>query len=94
MMKQATQAAAATYIRAFPNPAKDWIVFEYNLPCPTAVGEIVVTDSYGQELLRQKVTGTRNQVITDTDQWPAGTYMYRLSCEEAPIGSGRFVIIK
>ncbi len=81
-------------VRAFPNPAKEWVVFEYELPCATATGEIIVTDSYGKEVLRQKVTGIKNQLMAETNQWPAGTYLYRLSCDEMPIGNGKVVIIK
>ena len=93
MMKQATQAAA-TYIVAFPNPAKEWVVFEYNLPCPAAIGEIIVTDIYGKEILRHKVAGSKNQALVETENWPAGTYLYRLNCDQTTIDNGKVVIIK
>ncbi len=80
--------------KVFPNPANEWVVFEYALPCATASGEIIVTDSYGQEVLRQKVSGIKNQLMVETKQWPAGAYMYRLSCDERPIGNGKVIIIK
>lgn len=83
-----------TYIKAFPNPAKDWVVVEYQLPSLDATGEILLTGIYGQEVLRMKVSGSKNQAVIETGSWPAGTYLYRLLCDEKPIGSGRFVVIK
>ncbi len=79
-------------LSVFPNPARNWTVFEYNLPYNTGNANIIVYNSKGQVEYSIKVTGTEGQVIWDIRNTKPGTYYYKLQLGDLK-KTGSIVII-
>lgn len=86
--------ATLPLIHAYPNPAKDYTTFAYNLA--TVKGRLVlsITNQAGQQVALLYPGGSKGRLHWDTRLLPAGTYVYRLSDDQAYKGSGKVVIIK
>jgi hypothetical protein len=76
-----------------PNPAKDWVAFNYTLPDDKTVGTIKIVDPNGAFVTSFKVTGTQGQKVWDTRKVNSGVYFYTLSVGEFT-RSGKIVISK
>lgn len=78
-------------VLAKPNPARDWVVFEYQLPGETPVAAIRITDAGGRLIETLTVTGRQGQQMWDTRSMEPGTYYYTL-IKSGEYISGRIVI--
>ncbi len=78
-------------VTAKPNPARDWVVFEYQLPGETPEAAIRITDAGGRLIKTLTVTGKQGQQMWDTRGLEPGTYYYTLN-KAGEYKSGRIVI--
>ncbi|MDB5283293.1 MAG: hypothetical protein JWO06_2368 [Bacteroidota bacterium] len=84
----------ASYLKVYPNPTNGLETFEFKLPCTDAEGNLIIADMRGRTM-GSYIIGTNADVLTvDTRQWGNGTYLYRLTCGDKAIGTGRFEVIK
>lgn len=84
-----------SYLKVYPNPAKDLTTFEYQLPCISHEGILTVTDITGKIIyMNNKLTGEHNILNLDTKEWQSGNYLYKLVCDGVNIGEGKLSIIK
>jgi type IX secretion system substrate protein len=85
--------STASFVNAFPNPASDYAVIEYELPAGERTGEIIFYDMTGKEMKRFTVDHTFNNLRISTSDIPAGTYIYVLQTRKGISGSRRMVKI-
>jgi len=76
-----------------PNPASEWVAFNYTLPYDKSEGTIWVVDTKGSFVTSFKVTGMQGQKVWDTRKLNSGVYFYTLSVGEFT-QSGKIVISK
>lgn len=65
-------------ISAEPNPAKDWVAFNYTLPGYEAQGIINISDISGKLITILIVEGKQGQKVWDTRKVNSGIYFYTL----------------
>jgi hypothetical protein len=85
--------ASLLEITARPNPARDWVVFEYRLPGESPEASIRITDGGGRIIGYLPVAGNRGQKMWDTRGLEPGIYYYAL-IKAGEYKSGRIVIHK
>lgn len=69
-------------INAHPNPASQWVAFNYTLPANAYQGEIKIVDAKGAVITSFTVTGAQGQQVWDTRSIKPGVYFYTLSVGE------------
>lgn len=69
-------------INAHPNPASQWVAFNYTLPANTYQGEIKIVDAKGAVIDSFTITGAQGQQVWDTRSIKPGVYFYTLSVGE------------
>ena len=74
----ATQVPVFSTCSAYPNPAKEFVVFEYNLPFGSTNSYIEIADITGKVIHQVSLSSNEKQVIWDTQAVPAGIYLYSL----------------
>jgi len=88
-------APGAAAIRAYPNPATEWVRFEctnlpqeqYTLKIYNIIGKLVWKESYA-------LSGNKS-IKLDLDDFKKGTYLYSLVDEKGNvIGTKRLVVVK
>lgn len=80
-------------VTAKPNPARDWVVFEYSLPGETREATIRISDAGGRIVETMSVSGKQGQKMWDTRGLVSGTYYYVL-INAGEYKSGRIVLHK
>ncbi len=93
IINQNTSNTMGLNITAKPNPASNWVQFNYTLPTNASMGEIIITDISGKFISRLTITGSKGAKLWDTRNIPNGVYLYTLQA----IGfssTGKIVISK
>ncbi len=81
-------------VTVYPNPAKDYVVFYYNLLHGNAASKLIVTDMLGKLKYKIDITGTQSQHIWDTRNYVNGNYIYTLTTTNGKKYTGKLSIIK
>ncbi|HAH60184.1 MAG TPA: hypothetical protein DCL86_18785, partial [Bacteroidales bacterium] len=63
-------------IIATPNPANNWVAFNYTLPMNSSEGILKVTDMNGRFIVQFSVSNSQGQKIWDTREVNKGLYIY------------------
>ena len=81
--------AVQNQINLYPNPAKDYFIFE--IPSMTSPSEVsvIISDIYGREVSRVKVNTAKT--VLDVRAFEAGIYFYRAEIDDIYY-SGKFVV--
>lgn len=61
-----------------PNPANEWVTFDYILPEGVESAGLEIVDAYGRRVETIVLKGNRGQQLVDTRSWIAGQYVYTL----------------
>jgi len=77
-------------IQVSPNPATDYVAFDFVLPEGISSVELVISDALGRIVDRIILTGKRGQQILNTSSYSKGMYFYRSG--ESQKLSGKFII--
>jgi len=72
-------AAGGFGLRVYPNPAKEWITFDYSLPHDATQGILIISDITGKTLETMEVQGNQGSKLWDTRKLPKGVYLYTLT---------------
>ncbi len=80
-------------INTEPNPAIDWVAFNYSLPYEKPKAVIKIVDVNGKQIETFNINGMEGQKIWDTRDVKPGVYFYTLSTGEFN-NSGKIVISK
>jgi predicted secreted protein len=82
-------------IQVYPNPATDYVTFEYHLPEYLESSQLTVTDITGKTIHHKTLTGFEGQYLWDTRPIDSGFYFYVLKNDKGEIIlSGKISIIK
>lgn len=83
---------APGYIKVQPNPAKDYVIIEYELERETDAA-IEINSITGNLKYSVKFANRHNQITVDTRNWNAGIYIVSLKINGKLIKSVKFTII-
>ena len=90
LLSKATEATG--YIKVQPNPAKDYIIVEYDLQNKTG-GVIKINNVNGNLKYAKDIFNKKDQLTVDTREWNAGIYIVTLKINGRLIESVKFTII-
>ena len=90
LLKKANDAPG--YIKVQPNPAKDYIIVEYELEQQANV-TVEINDISGILKFSKNTTGKQDQQLVDTRNWKAGIYIVSLKINGKLIESIKFTIV-
>lgn len=82
------------YIQVFPNPAKDYIIIEYNLEQESEQAFIQLTDLSGKVIYQENISGLKDQKHIDTRSYKAGNYMLSLISNQNVLETTKISIVK
>ncbi|MCO5265986.1 MAG: T9SS type A sorting domain-containing protein [Lentimicrobium sp.] len=83
---------ALTYLKVYPNPAKDFITIEYNTYNYKTQGVIEVIDEYGRKVFSRNLNRQFDQIILDTRDFKSGSYIVRLASGDKYFGNANVII--
>ena len=84
-----------TSIKAYPNPATDYVTFEYQMPQFVENAQLTVTDLTGKVVKNIQLQADKGQILWDTRSVQNGLYLYVLKDEKGnTLISGKVSIIK
>ena len=76
-----------------PNPAKDWVVIEYELPFGQETARLSITNSLGRTVEDVLISGQRGEKVIATEKFCSGVYVYTITSGEI-VKSGKIVVAK
>ncbi len=82
---------SSDYIKLYPNPAKEFITIEYQLPYAFKEGivEILTINGFNMEVM--KLHGSWGQKIIDLRTYKSGSYIIRLWADGKVLESEKFI---
>jgi len=80
-------------ISAKPNPATDWVAFDYKLPESESTATLTLTDITGKTIESFNLNGQQGQKVWDTRDIKPGTYIYTLKVASYN-KTGKIAIVK
>lgn len=83
-----------TSIKAYPNPATDYVTFEYELPEYVEQSTIIITSITGKVIKEFEVKDIAGQILWDTRTIENGIYFYALKRGDKTLTSGKVSIMK
>lgn len=87
------QVVSRAFLKAYPNPAKDYITIEYDLGNELSVSSIVIYDSHGKQVKSIKLGKQNDQFIVRTGNLKPGDYFIQLISGNQSLSFARFAII-
>ncbi|MCD4698166.1 MAG: T9SS type A sorting domain-containing protein [Bacteroidales bacterium] len=79
-------------LKVFPNPAKDYIIVEYNTEGELGDVFLRINDITGKPVHAKVYTTNRDQVVISTKEWKSGVYLISLSINGKTIESTKVTI--
>jgi hypothetical protein len=83
-----------TDLKAYPNPATDYVNFDYKLPEYVEKATVIITSITGQVVEEFDIIDTEGQVLWDTRIVENGIYFYALKQGTTTLASGKVSIMK
>ncbi|MDR1113166.1 MAG: T9SS type A sorting domain-containing protein, partial [Bacteroidales bacterium] len=87
-------APSAGSVQVFPNPAKEYASFIWDLGSFDGTAQLSITDQNGRQLLTRPLSGAQGQWIWETGSVPSGSYIYSVTIGSLQIESGKIVVAK
>ena len=81
-------------MKAYPNPARDYLTFEYHYPAEEEGVQITIVDITGRVIQQFELSDSSGQLLWDTRGVVQGTYLYTLKSKGKVLKSGKIAIIK
>ncbi len=83
------------FVKVYPNPAKDYVMFEYNVPGDNSLLKLSISNIAGQEIETISLSNNnKGNTRWTTGNNPPGVYLYKLYNGNTAIDVGRIVITK
>ncbi|MDP2189242.1 MAG: T9SS type A sorting domain-containing protein [Sphingobacteriaceae bacterium] len=80
----------STNLKAYPNPAKDFVNFK--MTGWHEVSTLLIYNAQGQMIQQIEIKPTGEIYMLNTANWPSGLYQYRLIKSNETISSGKIMI--
>jgi hypothetical protein len=79
-------------LKVFPNPARDFLVVDYNTAGKQGAIMLTVTDMKGYTVHSETFTSGRDQVVVGTTGWEKGTYVVSLTVNGKPVANTKVTV--
>jgi hypothetical protein len=79
-------------LKVFPNPAKDFLVVDYNTDGEKGEVLLTVTDMKGYTVHSEAFALGRDQVVVGTTGWEQGTYVVSLTVNGKPVANSKVTV--
>ena len=86
--------AQEAFIKFYPNPAKNYIIVEYNLINDSSEGIIYLYSSDGKLQFSKSLNRNKHDCIINTQDWEQGIYFYKFILLGEKDQNGKIVILK
>ncbi len=86
-------ADARSYVKVFPNPAKDYITVSYNSSIVNSNSEIIILDDSGKIVNRISISKQSDQFIINTQKLTSGVYLIKLLNNNKTTAKEKFIIV-
>jgi hypothetical protein len=83
-----------TNLKVYPNPATDYVTFEYKLPEYVEQSTIIITSITGKVIKEFDLKDITGQILWDTRTIENGIYFYALKRGDKTLTSGKVSIMK
>jgi len=80
-------------IQADPNPATNWVAFDYERPIGNDHAQLLIRNTEGKQIAQFQISDQLGQKVWDTRSIKSGTYLYVFISGKLK-ESGKIVIIK
>ncbi len=81
-------------LKAYPNPAKEYVTFEYHYPEDAVGVQIVIIDITGKKVQQFELVNPQGKLLWDTREIGQGSYFYTLRSKDGKLKTGKISIIK
>ncbi len=81
-------------IKAYPNPANDFVTFEYSLPFTAESATITITNVTGIQITTLQVNSSLEEIVWNTHTVSSGIYFYSLKVNGKTVNKGKLIISK
>ena len=91
------EGGLSVYMKVYPNPARDYVSFAYELPSKVVSGGgamLIVSDVTGRTIQEITLTNLQGETVVDTRNLPEGLYYYSLLFGTEQLASGTVSIEK
>ena len=82
------------YIKLYPNPAKNYLVVEYNVKDISNEGLLNIYTSAGNTQFTKRLHGNQHDFIINTKDWRNGIYFFNFTSGSEYKQSGKVIIAK
>jgi hypothetical protein len=83
------------YIDVYPNPAKDYIIFEYDIAVEYQNARLLIFDgAKGQILTHEVLLETQNSLTLGLEKFGAGSYLASIEVDGKVLKSIKFTLTK
>jgi hypothetical protein len=79
-------------LKVSPNPARDFIVVDYNTDGKKGEILLTVTDMKGYTVHSEAFASGRDQVVVHTTGWEKGTYVASLTVNGKPVATSKVTV--
>jgi len=82
------------YIRLYPNPAKNYLIVEYNVSDISEEGLLKIYTATGTMQFTKQLKGNQHDLIINTKDWLDGIYFFNFTSSSEYKQSGKVIIAK
>lgn len=82
------------FSNAYPNPARDVVSFDYNMPFNAQSASVAIYNMMGQEVVRQNVSVGGSRLDVNVSDLTDGVYFYSLIVNNQAVKTNKLVISK
>lgn len=85
---------ARIFSNAYPNPAKNMVSFDYNMPVNAQSASVAIYNMMGQEVIRQELNLGGSRVNINVSDLTDGVYFYSLIINNQAVKTNKLVVSK
>lgn len=85
---------ARIFSNAYPNPAKNMVSFDYNMPSNTQSASVAIYNMMGQEVVRQELKLGDSRANINVSDLTDGVYFYSLIVNNQAVKTSKLVVSK
>ena len=85
---------ARIFSNAYPNPAKNMVSFDYNMPANTQTASVAIYNMMGQEVIKQELNLGDSRVNINVSDLTDGVYFYSLIVNNKTVKTNKLVVSK
>ena len=81
-------------LSVYPNPAADIVTFEFSSPQSRGAVTVTITNILGMKVIDLQIMDSERKQYWNTESYPSGVYLYRVTGEHGIIGNGKILLNK